>query len=228
MRYDDPTLRELLAGEYVLGVMPSRAKARFERLMAEDAALARLVGEWAEHFGTIDATAPAVEPPPRVKRALMKRIAPVPAPPHRVSWLDSVRLWRGLAAAAAVAAVLALFIALRPVPAPVVVAILNDQDGQPSWIATLDPRASAFAVAALSPQDIAQAKSFELWAIAGGPPRPLGLLAPEPGKPLHLTAQDLPPEGGVLAVSLEPQGGSPTGLPTGPVLYQGKILPHSL
>jgi anti-sigma-K factor RskA len=37
----------------------------------------------------------------------------------------------------------------------------------------------------------------------------------------------LPPAGGVLAVSLEPPGGSPTGAPTGPVLYQGKMLPHA-
>jgi anti-sigma-K factor RskA len=37
----------------------------------------------------------------------------------------------------------------------------------------------------------------------------------------------LPPPGGVLAVSLEPAGGSPTGLPTGPVLYQGKVLIRS-
>ena len=228
MRYDDPTLRALLAGEYVLGVMPWRAKARFERLMAEDAALTRLVGEWAERFAPVDATAPTVQPPPRVKRALMNRIAPAPSPTPRASWLQSLRLWRGLAAAATVAAVLALYVALRPLPAPIVVAILNDQNGQPSWIATLEPRKGAFAVAALTLQDVAQAKSLELWAIAGGPPHPLGLLAPQPGKPLLLSTRDLPAEGGVLAVSLEPVGGSPTGLPTGPVLYQGKILPHSL
>jgi anti-sigma-K factor RskA len=228
MKYDDPTLRELLAGEYVLGVMPSRARARFERLMEGDAALARLVGEWAERFQPIDATAAAQQPPPRVKRAIMSRIAPMAGPAPRVSWLDSVRLWRGLAAAATIAAALALFIALQPTPAPIVVAILSDQNGQPGWIATLGPRKTAFAVTALTPQDVASAKSLELWAIAGGAPRPLGLLPPQPGQVLVLGASVLPPEGGVLAVSLEPEGGSPTGLPTGPVLYQGKILAHSL
>ena len=30
---------------------------------------------------------------------------------------------------------------------------------------------------------------------------------------------------GALAISLEPSGGSPTGLPTGPVLYSGPVLP---
>jgi anti-sigma-K factor RskA len=228
MKYDNPTLRELLAGEYVLGVMPSRARARFERLMAGDAALARLVGEWAERFQPIDATAAAHQPPPRVKRAIMNHIAPAAGPAPRVSWLDSLRLWRGLAAAATVAAVLALFIALRPTPAPIVVAILSDPNGQPGWIATLTPRKTEFAVTALELQDVARAKSLELWAIAGGAPRPLGLLAPQPGRKLVLDASDLPPEGAVLAVSLEPEGGSPTGLPTGPVLFQGKILAHSL
>ena len=228
MKYDNPTLRELLAGEYVLGLMPSRARARFERLMAGDAALARLVGEWAERFQPIDAIAPAQKPPPRVKRTIMSRIAPVQGRAPRGSWVDSLRLWRGLAAAATVAAVLALVIALRPAPAPIVVAILNDQNGQPVWIATLTPRKAEFSVTALSAQDVARAKSLELWAIAGGAPRPLGLLSPEPERALVLSASVLPPVGGVLAVSLEPEGGSPTGLPSGPVLYQGKILAHSL
>jgi anti-sigma-K factor RskA len=66
-------------------------------------------------------------------------------------------------------------------------------------------------------------RAFELWAIAGGPPRPLGLLRPAGGERLVLAAGTVPRDG-VLAVSLEPAGGSPTGLPTGPVLYQGKIL----
>ena len=37
-------------------------------------------------------------------------------------------------------------------------------------------------------------------------------------------AAQLPPPGDLLAVSLEPAGGSPTGLPTGPVLSHGKVL----
>jgi anti-sigma-K factor RskA len=232
MKYDDPKLRDLLAGEYVLGVMPTRARARFERLMKQDAALARLVGEWAGRLAPVDATASAPEPPARVKQAIMRRIAPpvtaAPVAASRAPWFDSLRLWRGVSAAAAMAAVIALYVASRPVPAPVVVAILNDQNGQASWIATLDPGKTAFTVAAIVPQEIATATSLELWTIAGGTPRSLGLLAAQPNKPLALSTLDLPPEGGVLAVSLEPAGGSPTGQPTGPVLFQGKILAHSL
>jgi anti-sigma-K factor RskA len=32
-------------------------------------------------------------------------------------------------------------------------------------------------------------------------------------------------QGGTLAVSLEPAGGSPTGTATGPILYVGPVLP---
>ncbi len=38
------------------------------------------------------------------------------------------------------------------------------------------------------------------------------------------TAFAADPEGALLAVSLEPPGGAPTGLPTGPVVYQGAIF----
>ena len=44
------------------------------------------------------------------------------------------------------------------------------------------------------------------------------------GGTVTLRAAQIPPAGNVLAVSLEPPGGSPTGSPTGPVLYQGKVL----
>ncbi len=36
--------------------------------------------------------------------------------------------------------------------------------------------------------------------------------------------QGTPWEGYTLAISLEPIGGSPTGLPTGPVVFQGVLL----
>ena len=69
-------------------------------------------------------------------------------------------------------------------------------------------------------------KSLELWILPpSGNPRSLGLLANRRlSLPLDGTAAaDLAQ--GALAVSLEPAGGSPTGLPTGPVLYSGPVLP---
>ena len=66
-------------------------------------------------------------------------------------------------------------------------------------------------------------KSFELWALPdnGGAPVSLGLM-PESGRlDRELTdAQRAALRGASkVAVSLEPTGGSPTGAPTGPVLF---------
>jgi anti-sigma-K factor RskA len=105
-----------------------------------------------------------------------------------------------------------------------VLAVLADSTGTPAFIATRSERAEEVSVAAVRAQAIQAQKSFELWAIAGGPPKPLGLVAATPGKPLLVPASAVTVAGTVLAVSLEPEGGSPTGLPTGPVLFQGKVL----
>ena len=234
MRYDNPELRELLAAEYVLGTMPRLSRRRFERAMEEDPALANLVSDWAERFSAIDRATSAEAPPARVWRAIEARVA---APSFRddpsttplQGLRAALRFWRGLAvAASAVAAALIIYVATLVVPVapplPRVIAVLADQNGEPSWIATAGPHSGEIAVAALRPQQNGAGHSFELWGIAGGTPRPLGLLQPLPDQPSVLSTKDLPAPGGVLAVSLEPPGGSPTGLPTGPLLFQGKVL----
>jgi anti-sigma-K factor RskA len=233
MNYADPRLRKILAGEYVLGTLPRRARARFERLMEDDAALARLTDEWAEHFASLDAAMPGEEPPARVWRGIEARIAPSPqatsvASP-RPRWFDRLALWRGLAiGAAAAAAALVVYIAVLPSPTePQVIAVLVDQSGQPAWVATSGP-SHRVAVAAILPPVVDQSHALELWAVAGGLPRPLGLLATTPGERLILPSGAVPRAGGTLAISLEPPGGSPTGQPTGPILYQGRILSDGL
>lgn len=237
MKYDDPALRELLAAEYVLGTMPYRARLRFERALKEDPALAELVGVWAERFSAIDRATSAEEPPARVWRAIEARIAAANMSAQSAVGLvrplrAALRLWRGFAvAASAVAAALIVYIAVSltgPAPQmPRVIAVLTDRSGAPSWITTAGPHSGEIAVAALRPITSGAGHSLELWGITAGKPRPLGLLRPQPGQPTVLSAKDLPASGGVLAVSLEPPGGSPTGLPTGAVLFQGKVIPRS-
>ena len=227
MSYDDPELRERLAGEYVLGTMPIRARRRFERLMSADPALARTVGDWADRFAPLDQATPPEAPPARVWHAIESRIAAAVPPPPPALWFGSLAFWRSLAiAAGAVAAALLLYVAAFPGrgPAPTVAAVLTGHGGEPGWVAVAGPKAGEISVSAVEPPAESQPHAFELWAIAGGPPRPLGLLPGHPGDAVTLPARQLPPTGGVLAVSLEPPGGSPTGLPTGPVLYQGKVL----
>jgi anti-sigma-K factor RskA len=230
MNYRDPKLRELLAGEYAMGLLPPRARARFERLMAGDAELQRLVADWQERLAPIDRGAPPVTPPRRVWRAIEQgTLQRSFQPPQGSGWLSSLAFWRGFAAAAAaIAAALVIYIALGPVPTrtPTLLAVLTDTNGTPAFIASRTERTGNVAIDLVRPQDLAAQKSFELWAIAGGPPKPLGLISATPGKPLVVPASAIGAAGTVLAVSLEPEGGSPTGLPTGPVLFQGKVLPE--
>jgi anti-sigma-K factor RskA len=230
MKYDDPQLRELLAGRYVLGTMPRRARARFDRLIADDASFCAEVREWAEIFAPIDAAEVSVAPPPRVWRAIEAQLGPEAPPPAR-SWFDSVWLWRGVAGfATAVAAALLIYVAAvgpPPAPPPNVVAVLMDKNGAPAWIARSQGR-EFVSIMALGRQNIDAQHSFELWAITGGAPRPLGLLSPGLPYGEAIDAAAVPPTGGVLAISLEPAGGSPTGAPTGPVLFQGKVFSNPL
>lgn len=231
MRYDSPELRERLAAEYVLGTMPSRSRRRFERLMAADPELARAVGAWADRLSPLDAPTPPVAPPARVWRAIERRTGgPAAAPQPLFGWLDALAWWRGLALAASAAAVaLALYVAAGsgPTPAPTVVAVLTGRGGEAGWVAVAGPTNGEVSISAVAPKAGDQTRAFELWGIADGAPRPLGLLPRQSGGAVRLRAAQLPAPGGVLAVSLEPPGGSPTGLPTGPVVYQGKVLAHA-
>jgi anti-sigma-K factor RskA len=68
-------------------------------------------------------------------------------------------------------------------------------------------------------------KSLELWIVdSGGKTRSLGVL-PQTGEGEVIVPADMRAsfgEGITLAVSLEPFGGSPTGVATGPVIAAGK------
>lgn len=78
----------------------------------------------------------------------------------------------------------------------------------------------------LTPMNLAPMKaghSLELWMIGkSGKPAPLGLVRANARTVLAMDTHHLSP-GMTLAVSLEPTGGSPTGQPTGAIMYAGKI-----
>jgi anti-sigma-K factor RskA len=210
---------ETLAAEYVLGVLEPVEAAAAERRMAEDAAFAAEVADWERKLMPLTALVAPVQPPADLWDRIERSIgAPAAANDNRPG------LWRWAAfAASAVAAGLAAFIALRP-PAPAGVApevavLLPAAGGSPVLVAVAQPD-GGFLVRATSAIPVASDRDLELWSLKAGAtrPEPLGVIPP--------AGQTVPPglqEGTQLLVSLEPKGGSPTGQPTGPVLYAGKL-----
>jgi len=226
-RHDDDTL----AAEYVLGVLPARERQEAARRIERDAAFARQVEAWEARFAPLADTYEPIEPPAALKQridaVLFGREGTERASPVR--FLDSLWLWRGLAAASlAVAIVLgAMFLAGPPAdaPAPRLIASLSHEESDISVIAFYDAAANEIVLARLA-GDRPPDSDFELWVIEGdNAPVSLGVFEDDADVRLNLAGETEPllRPGSLLAISVEPVGGSPTGQPTGPVVALGDL-----
>src|ERR1700749_1568539 len=216
------------AGEYVLGTLDAAERVAFEARMTRDAELRAEVAAWQQRLAPLDAETADVEPPAQIFDRIVARID-APAQGKVIQLHQRLRIWRRRAAAlASVAAPLLLFVLTRP-PAPVpqkglYVAVLQGGDQTTGFIAAVDTRSRIIAVRSIAAR-AQTAHSYELWALGAGrkSPEPIGLV--ETATKLSANALgDKPLQDTVFAISLEPVGGSPTGSPTGPVLFTGKLL----
>jgi anti-sigma-K factor RskA len=220
----DPAGREALAGEYVLGTLDAHDAREVEHAMATDPAFRALVEAWEARLAPLVVLAAPEAPPPglwaRIEAALDGARPPAVVPVRRPSGF-----WRFWAiGASAVAAGLALFLVVRPAPQPPLMTVLLTQRDQPAWLVEAD--GGALRLAALNPQPVPPDRVMQLWALPQGASAPTSLgLIPAAGR-LTVTPSTIRPEPGMLIeITLEPSGGSPTGRPTGPILFIGRLLP---
>lgn len=227
MNYRDPELQDRLAAEYVLGSLRGGARRRFIQLMRDDAALRRAVGEWEDRLLPLALALPPEAPPRHVWPEIAARIAPAanPAPGGRGLW-RRLSWWRALCAGLATATV-ALAVMLLTPPAP---------QGEPRTVAVLAGEKTPSLLVlnrlpdhrlAVQPMHdltaLADGRALELWAISPNQaPRSLGLLAP--GQTTILAPRQPPLPGDTVAVTLEPAGGAPNGVPTGPIVLSGTVI----
>ncbi|HEY8250251.1 MAG TPA: anti-sigma factor [Burkholderiales bacterium] len=222
---DKPELRERLAAEYALGTLRGRARERLRRWLRDDAELAREVAAWEARLVPMAEAIPPVAPPPRLWQGIENRLENARKP---------FSFWKtlGLVASGAAAALLAVAVLLPPQRAgisPSYIAVLSDpKTNHPVLVATAERGEMVLRVNTLDPAIHVAGRSLELWALPrGAQPRSLGLVSDQKAI-LRLAAAADQSLGDVpaLAVSLEPQGGSPTGQPTGPVLYMGPCVKY--
>lgn len=242
---------DMTAAEYALGVLDADELRAARRRLRTDAAFAAEVSSWEAYFQPwIDAIAPVAPPAdawPRLCANLGWERAPrASAPPVETTRAapSPVGFWRGLAlggfALAAVAAVALLFSLQRPpeqlpAPPPVVttqmvapdmVASIAADDGRAMLVASVHSQTGAMTISPVADMPLPAGRAAELWLIpAGGAPQSLGVIDPAHAGSMTIPAALRAGLSGeaLLAVSLEPMGGSPTGAPTGPVVAKGAM-----
>ena len=244
MDYGRRDLAEALAAQYVLGTLRGAARRRFEALLPAHANLRDATQDWQDRLLPLTAAIDPVQPPARVWQHISARIdgpdrslAATPgasaagvATAPRGAW-HRLSFWRGLASFASVAAIGLAALLANPgaVPPPTVVVLAATPaapgattPAAPSIVASISGDGSTLVTRPIVPVSVAADRSLELWAVPrNGPPRSLGVLPGGSGT-VALRGEVLA-NVDTLAVTVEPPGGSPTGAPTGPIVYAGKF-----
>ncbi|HEY5931136.1 MAG TPA: anti-sigma factor [Burkholderiales bacterium] len=238
MKLENGQLRERLAAEYVLGTMPARARRRFSTLLKQNPALRRDVMEWESRLLPLVDILPGIQPPARVWAAIEARIQGNRIPRRPAGFWQNLSFWRASSfASAALALALVIFISLPGPQSPEtlpgrMVVVMNDmQTQEPAMTATWEHGKQGERIVRLRVMghaEMAPGTAWEMWLLQGENQKPvsLGLITTHETQTMvvpAVMASQLDNAAG-LAMSVEPAGGSPTGLPTGPVLYYGKPL----
>jgi anti-sigma-K factor RskA len=231
-RPDRPQRLDALAAEYALGTLSPRARLRLARAAKVDAAVAAAIRDWEMRLAPLAEGAAPITPPPRVWTAIVQRLglgAATTTADANAPWWSRLTFWRSFALtsfAAALAFGVTLFSPSTRGPDQPIVAVLAGPDAKPALIATVLRGDRTMTVKVVGAAAVPAGKSLELWMLpTGSAPKSLGVI---PDSGVARVALPAPPDVALanvpaLAVSLEPQGGSPTGAPTGPVLYSGKV-----
>ncbi len=229
---------DMLAAEYVLGTLDAPERTAAEARIAADPALARAVDAWAVRLGPLLSLARPIAPAPELKAKIMARIAGGSSAQsgsidgsNVIALRRSRNVWRGAAlafgAAAAALSGLVFTGGLTPPQPSTFVAVLQKDAASPAFLLTVDTRTRSLTVRPVS-APAQPDKSYELWLVHDSlkAPKSLGLLS-DTAPLVHASLGSYPEavvEKATYAVSLEPRGGSPTGAPTGPVVFAGKLI----
>lgn len=227
---------DALAGEYVLGTLTSAERQDVDGRRHREKALDANIRAWERRLGPLGETLAPVAPSPelydKIRARLMLANNVVPFVAREQVLLAKVARWRNAAAGmSAVAAALVGVIGwqgynVQAVPTQYV-AVLQTEDEKPAFLLTVNTVTNVFCISAINaPKQ--QNKSYQVWLVHDEMPGPksLGLF--------HEGEMDVRPMAtgkehdmfmdATFAVSLEPDGGSPTGSPTGPVVFSGKLF----
>jgi anti-sigma-K factor RskA len=224
---------DALAGEYVLGTLDAAERAAVAARRQREGALDAAIAAWEARLAPLmDQIAP-VAPPDHLLDGIMRRIDGAPDNGEVVALRRRLRTWRvaALGASAAAAGLLA-FVTTSTLAPPRAgqnfVAVLQRDAASPAFLVSVDTAARSLTIrpVAAVPQ---AGRSYELWLVNNRlrAPRSLGVVQNAAFTVASSRLNGISPNivrDSTFAVTLEPLGGSPSGLPTGPILYSGTLV----
>lgn len=232
----------VLAGEYVLGTLSAARRADVETRMANDAALRTAVEQWQQKLAPLTALVEPAEPSPvlwqriestlaaQEERAATMNVATTSQPATIISWWNSLRLWRGLAATGfAAAAFMGIVVVgkLAQPPGPgYMVVLVGPQDKSPGWVVQAATNSQQARLIPLGKVDVPSDKSLQFWTKGNDWKGPVSLGLVRPGESKEVSLDKLPPlePNQLFEITLEPYNGSPLDRPTGPILFIGRAV----
>jgi anti-sigma-K factor RskA len=224
---DESSLRY---AEYVLGVLDAAERAAVERELVTSEEAQRGVAFWQERLTPMTQMLPQITPSEEVWTGIRRALGwdTRVAPPQAARFWSNARPWQWISLAASVIAIAFAVLFLRgPVreTGHLLVSSIR-QNGVADWTATVDLDRKQVILVPAATAAIPSGRSTQLWLIpAGQSPISVGVFVPETTNVLPLSATLLArlATTAILAVSVEPPGGSPTGQPTGPVIATGPL-----
>ena len=227
MKLPRDELRDALCAECALGLLRGAARRRLLKMADRDPDLRRRLARWEAMMPTERAGPALPRPSGSVWRGIRKELG---LPGRLQLALGRIALWRDWAVAATAVLVFALVLGIpirgESPMTPVRMAVLTSQNGEYLTWVRVDEARGTLSIGLKEPLAPPPEKSYELWFIPEGSKTPLslGVQAALGGSlAVREDRRALLRGAGILAVSLEPKGGSPTGLPTGQVLFTAKL-----
>jgi anti-sigma-K factor RskA len=226
--------RETLAAEYVLGLLDPAVEAEAERLLIADAAFAREVEAWRMRMSDFDRSVESAHPTEALWADIDRDVArPAAAEAGASGWTarlwNSLPAWRAMALAASAAGLVlavGLGFALREARrTPALIAVLVDGDRAGAVVHVFhDGRAVLLPLTSMAvPSD----RALQVWTLPSRERGPVSVGLMQQAQTLPLVLDNLPATRAqqLFEITLEPKAGSPTGRPTGPILFKGLASP---
>lgn len=221
----------VMAGEYVLGVLSVEARRRVEQRMKNDQPFSLLVERWQSDLSSFNEDYQEATPGASVFAQIEGRLFGAQPLTAATGLWNAASFWRWVSLGTSAVAVAALVYAsgvFQPSSSRgPVVAQLSAPDNLVNLLASFDASSGRLRIVPVAAGG--REKSLQLWFVPGsGNPRSLGVFDPNADGELLIPGdlRQTISAGATLAVSLEPFGGSPTGLPTGPIVASGTARQH--